>query len=431
MSEHVTHKCDVLVVGAGPAGIAAAVTAAERGRRVLLVDDNAAPGGQIWRSQTTGANKREYDQTALIWLDRLRASRVMFSLHTRVVAIATGGEVICERNSECIRVSYDSLILATGARELFLPFPGWTLPNVMGAGGLQAMVKSGLPVAGKRVVVAGSGPLLLAVASTLQEQGAVVKGIFEQTSLKHLCGFGFSLLRRPGAILEALRYGLNIGVGKYHVGWWPKHAEGKPNLKAVVVTNGTRQQRIACDYLACGFHLIPNTELSVLLGCEVRDGHVVVDALQQTSVKRIYSAGEATGVGGLELALLEGEIAGLSATGRERETSRLQVTRRRYQTGVARMNVAFALRNELRAMTTDSTIVCRCEDVSWQAIRFRSSLRSAKLYTRCSMGPCQGRICGPALRFLTGWDSDRLRPPLYPVLVSTLLPSAASNREKI
>ena len=118
------------------------------------------------------------------------------------------------------------MILATGARELFLPFPGWTLPNVMGAGGLQALVKSGLPIEGKSVVVAGSGPLLLAVAALLKKKGAVVRAIAEQAPMSRLVRFGLGLWSEPGKLFQAIGLRQEIGGVRYRAGCWPVEAVG-------------------------------------------------------------------------------------------------------------------------------------------------------------------------------------------------------------
>ncbi|MGA9568709.1 MAG: FAD-dependent oxidoreductase, partial [Candidatus Acidiferrales bacterium] len=170
-------RFDVAVVGAGPAGIAAALAAADSGRTVGLIDDNPAAGGQIWRAAYSSARP----SASQIWFDRLNKSAVQIVRGARVFHAATG-ELAAETGDSAIQISYGKLILATGARELFLPFPGWTLPNVMGAGGLQALVKSGLDISGKRIVIAGTGPLLLAVAAYARKCGAKVIGICEQTS---------------------------------------------------------------------------------------------------------------------------------------------------------------------------------------------------------------------------------------------------------
>ena len=207
-------------------------------------------------------------------------------------------------------------MLATGARERFLPFPGWTLPNVMGAGGLQAMVKSGLPIAGKRVVVAGSGPLLLAVAAYLRQHGAEIPIICEQASWSSLTSFGLTLLRQPQKIRQGFSLRKQLSGIPFAANSWPVSARGQAAIEEVVISQAGKSKTIACDYLACGFHLVPNSELAVLLGCRVQDDLVKVDDYQQTSVPGIFCAGEPTGIGGLELSLVEGQIAGLAAAGR-------------------------------------------------------------------------------------------------------------------
>ena len=162
-------RFDVAVVGAGPAGIAAALAAADSGSTVGLIDDNPAAGGQIWRA----AQNVQRHSVSSVWFDRLNKSAVQLVRGARVFHAAKG-ELAAESDDSAIQISYGKLILATGARELYLPFPGWTLPNVMGAGGLQALAKSGLGIAGKRIVVAGTGPLLLAVAAYARKCGAKV-----------------------------------------------------------------------------------------------------------------------------------------------------------------------------------------------------------------------------------------------------------------
>ncbi len=163
---------DVLIIGAGPAGLAATVAASRHGLKVALVDDNPDLGGQIWRGERP---KPSSPEAASMFRSLLEADFEALP-RTRIVGTAGPGTLLAESQESMIELGYRSLILATGARELFLPFPGWTLPNVLGAGGLQALVKSGLPIEGKSVVVAGSGPLLLAVAALLKKKGAVIRG---------------------------------------------------------------------------------------------------------------------------------------------------------------------------------------------------------------------------------------------------------------
>lgn len=411
------YQFDVLVVGGGPAGIAAACCAAEAAARVAIADDNPALGGQIWRGEHASPSTRE----AAFWYQRLRELRVELLPGARVFAQAGARTLLAETDSGVCELTFRSLILATGARERFLPFPGWNLPNVMGAGGLQALAKSGWNVRGRKVVVAGTGPLLPAVAAHLKQYGADVCLIAEQASWQQLLPFTLSLWRHPSKLKDALRLRRELLGVRYLTACWPLAAEGKHKLESVTLRRGAKTWRVPCDYLACGFHLVPNTELASLLGCVLEDGKVRVDELQQTTVPAVYCAGEPTGIGGLELSLVEGRIAGYAAAGRPGSARALFANRNRMSRFAASLERAFALRPELKELARPETLVCRCEDVPLSRLREHSSWRAAKLLTRCGMGPCQGRVCGPALEFLLGWKPESVRPPVFPVRVESLL----------
>jgi NADPH-dependent 2,4-dienoyl-CoA reductase/sulfur reductase-like enzyme len=414
---------DVIVVGGGPAGIAAAISAAESGKSVALLDDNPRSGGQIWRQGAT------LPRAARHWLGKLASSTVTCFPGARAYNYPRSGVVSAECGDESIDLQYGKLILATGARELFLPFPGWTLPNVFGAGGLDAMVRGGLPIAGKRVVVAGTGPLLLAVAAHLAGHGAKVVAICEQATLHRMASFGARMITHPGKLLQGVSYRWVTRGAETHFGCWVAAANGERKLESVTLRQRDREWKMDCDYLACGFHLVPNTELAQLLGCRTENGFVAVDQLQQTSVTNVFAAGEPTGIGGVELALLEGEMAGLAAAGRIAEAQRLIPQVRKAASFVRALREACALDPRLRKLAEDTTIVCRCEDVTYGALRERSSWRDAKLHTRCGMGPCQGRICGAAAEFLFGWRADSIRPPVFPALISSLARFSASSAD--
>lgn len=360
-------RYDTVIIGAGPAGIAAAHAARRSGKKTLLIDDNPAAGGQIWRGR---------DDIELPGID-------------------------CRFTTQIADLDLDAhqIILATGARERFLPFPGWTLPHVLGAGGLQALVKQGLDVRGKTVVVAGSGPLLLAVAANLTKAGATVSLIAEQAPWSALIHFGSQLFRWPSKLLQSF----SLFSRRYRPGLWP--VEATPG--GVRMSDGNNYP---CDYLACGFGLVPNLELPLLAGCRIENGFVKVNRHQQTSVQGIYAVGELTGIGGLEKAEDEGEAAGSG-----------QAVRHDHQPFVSLLDKTFALREELKALAAPETILCRCEDVPLSRIEHCHDKREAKLQTRCGMGACQGRICGPALEFLYGWPPDKVRPPVYPVPVRNLI----------
>ena len=403
-------RCDILVVGAGPAGIAAAVRAAESGRKVTVLDDNPAEGGQIWR----GGKRHPADSQAAAWFRRLEMSGAKVLSGHRVIGGDPANRVLhVETPDAATGITYRELILATGARELFLPFPGWTLPNVLGVGGLQALVKSGLPISGKRVVVAGSGPLLLAVAAYLRKHGADVPVICEQAPWNRLVRFAMRLGRHPAKAWQAGTLRASLAFTRYAAGTWVAAAQRTERLQSVRIQTG---ESFACDYLAVAFGFVPNNELPQFLGCEIRNGFAVADEFQRTSVPHVFCAGEVTGLGGVDLSLAEGAIAGYAAANNHGSAKQVFSARGSAQRFAHHLNEAFALRDELRAIAQPDTLVCRCEE-----IQSANSWRSAKLHHRCGMGPCQGRICGPAVEFIQGWKPESVRPPVFPARVASLL----------
>jgi NADPH-dependent 2,4-dienoyl-CoA reductase/sulfur reductase-like enzyme len=421
---------EVLVVGAGPAGMAAATAAATHGTKVIVLDDNPTAGGQIWRQGIAAAEEPPGPSEPRRVKDTVQSK-------TRTAFINSGAEMLAGRRVVNApqpgllttimdtplgalqeTFAWDRLILATGARERFLPFPGWTLPGVFGACGLQALVKGGYSVRGKRIVVAGTGPLLLAVAAYLQHAGAQVVCIAEQAAFGHLLPFAAGLGSHPSKLLEGIRYRAALASVPYRIGWWPLAVEKVGSHLAVKLTNGTHILSETCDALACGFHLVPNTELAELLGCTLNADAVAVDAQQQTSVPNVFCVGEPTGIAGLDAALVQGEIAGLVAAGQQHKATAHYQRRAKEQAFGQRMSTAFQLRPELRSLCAPDTIVCRCEDVSFARLEGHTSWTEAKLQTRCGMGPCQGRVCGPAIQTLFGWRPTSVRPPIFPMPVS-------------
>ncbi len=421
---------DVLVIGAGPAGLAAAARAGEQGARVGLVDDNPAPGGQIWRKDHVLQDRLEDARGGerglrRAWIDRVRRAGVTLLPETTVVHAESPRRLFAEGPAGLLELRAEALVVATGARERFLPFPGWTLPGVTGAGGLQALVKGGLEVRGARVMVAGSGPLLLAVAAFLRGRGAEIVAVVEQARSRALMGFGAALLRRPSKLRAGRALARALRGVPYLRGAWPARAAGEGRLETVWIQRGRERAAHRCEHLACSFGLVPELGLARQLGASVGVGGdapvVAVDTWQRASVPGLWCAGEITGVGGRELALLEGQIAGLCAAGAPTRARALRRRRDRERGFVDALARGFALRPELRALATDDTIVCRCEDVAMGALRGFDDARAAKLQTRCGMGPCQGRVCGPATAFLCGWTGDSIRPPLTPTRVGTLI----------
>lgn len=414
-------ETEVLVVGAGPAGLAAALAAAGSGAQVTLVDNNPAPGGQIWRdgpgAEQPGAAR---EQIAAVH------KRVRLIPGAAVVAKTGPRELLVETPETHFPIAWQKLIICTGARERFIPFPGWTLPGVTGAGGLQALIKAGYEVSGKRIAIAGSGPLLLAAAHTAKKAGAQVLLVAEQAPLPQLLRFSLRLGRYPGKLAQAVR----LRPAHYHAGAWVVRAQGKERLRSISWRD--RQQRLHeldCDDLACGWGLVPNTELGALLACQMnaQGEAIATGALQETSMPDIYAAGECTGIGGCELSASKGQVAGLAATGQP-VPDRLRRLRRHWGGFASALTGGFALRPELARLAQPDTIVCRCEDVPLASLRELDGWTAAKMASRCGMGPCQGRVCGPAAQVLLGWQHSSVRPPLYPVRVASLADSEATEQ---
>jgi NADPH-dependent 2,4-dienoyl-CoA reductase/sulfur reductase-like enzyme len=236
-----------------------------------------------------------------------------------------------------------------------------------------------------------------------------------------------NLLKQPNKISQALQIRKEIKSVPYKTNCYPIEANGCEKLSSVTFQKGKKKFSVECDYLACGFHLVPNMELTLLLGCKTKNSSVVVDEWQLTSIKDIFCAGETTGIGGVDLSLIEGQIAGYAATDEKAKAEKLFVEREKQKRFAELLNQTFELREELKSLSSPDTIVCRCEDVTFSRLAHCNSWREAKLHTRCGMGACQGRICGGAVEFLFGWSNESVRPPIMPVRLELLI-RASSNK---
>ncbi|WP_329124905.1 NAD(P)/FAD-dependent oxidoreductase [Streptomyces sp. NBC_01353] len=459
---------DLVVVGAGSAGLAGAVIASELGLSVALVDASTQSGGQFYRhpAPALGAVRPEalhHDWSTFSNLRRrLGASGIahltghhVWSLakeadETWTVHAVTGADGTAKRP---VRIRARTLLLATGAYERQLPFPGWTLPGVVGAAGAQAMLKSGLVLPGRRIVVAGSGPLLLAVAASLAAAGARVPTVVEAAGYLRYARTPRALVANPQKAAEALVHGAALLRHRVRVRLRSAVTEvhGTDRVEAVTVTRLDRDwrpvpgtgRRIACDALAVGHGLVPQIELATALGCATRPLPdctlgLALDGLQETSVRGLWAAGETGGVGGAELAWTEGELAGRAVVarllGRRSDAGRiagLQRRRDRMRAFADVMASAHAPGPGWPVWLTDDTDVCRCEEVTVGCVREAVAdlgardARTVKLLTRAGMGWCQGRMCGTAVACLAARDgvaeppSER-RPFAVPVSLSTL-----------
>ncbi|MFP3567929.1 FAD-dependent oxidoreductase [Paraburkholderia sp. SIMBA_030] len=418
---------DIVVVGAGPAGLNAARAAAREGASVAVLDDNPRAGGQIWR-QGPGHAPQAPLHTLLAALHR--QGNVTLLPSTRVIApLAPRGLLLESAGHGGVCVTYERLILATGARERLLPFAGWTLPGVTGAGALQALIKGGMPVRGERIVIAGSGPLLLAALASARAAGAHVVAVVEQASAAKVARFGASLFAEPAKLWQAARLTRGFAGLRYWTSSVVREAQGDGRVERVTIRRGERDVTLDCDRVACGYGLVPNITLAQALGCEIgAAGEIVVDSEQRTSIHNVLAAGECTGIGGAELARAEGEIAGLVAshtTGSRAELHTQCTERARWRRFGKRVEAAFALQDAARAMPADTTLLCRCEDVSIGEVRAYPNWREAKRHTRCGMGACQGRICSTAASLYFGWQAAAPRPPFSPAQIGTLMAVSA------
>ena len=416
---------DIAIIGAGPAGLAAARTAARSGLRIALVDDNPQAGGQVWRQGPGVAAASALRNTRPDWIG---SPNVTHYASARVSAFASPCEMIVDAQTHGgVSLSFAQLIIASGARERLLPFSGWTLPGVTGAGGVQALIKGGMPVRGERIVLAGSGPLLIAALATARAAGAHVAAVVEQAPWAALLQFGLSLGATPSKAWQAIRLTRGFAGTRYWPGSVVHKALGDGRVEAVVIRRGERVVTLECDRIACGYGLVPNVALAQALGCVLADGAIHIDETQRTSVSGVWAAGECTGIGGMELARAEGEIAGLSASG-QRVPIDLLRTRDRWRRFAQRVARSFELREQARIGPSPETILCRCEDVRFGDVAAYATWRDAKLHTRCGMGPCQGRVCGAAAQTYFGWDAATPRPPLVPTRIGALMEARSDTQ---
>ncbi|MFJ6655334.1 FAD-dependent oxidoreductase [Streptomyces sp. NPDC091377] len=426
-------RTDLAVIGAGPAGLAAALAAAARGVRVALVDAAPAAGGQFYRRPAPGLGARRPEALHHQWRtwERLRAGledladdglvirlpdRHVWCVERRPEGGFTVHALLGPLQEEATAVHADAVLLATGGYERVLPFPGWTLPGVVTAGGAQAMLKGGLVLPGRTVVVAGTGPLLLPVATGLAAAGARVAALVESADPRDFLRYGRALAAKApeGA-------GYAAGLLRHRVPFLARHtvvaAHGTERVEAVTVVPlaGGAARRIRCDALAVSHGMLPHTDLAEALGCRLDGLVVAVDDEQRTDVPGVWAAGESTGVGGAALALAEGHVAGRSIAarlaGRDPDpggwsaAAKARARMRRFAEVLDRVYVPDP---HWPDRVTDPTVLCRCEEVTAGTVREAvdalgaRDLRTVKLLTRAGMGWCQGRMCAPGVAGVAG-----------------------------
>ncbi|SMX48133.1 FAD/NAD(P)-dependent oxidoreductase [Maliponia aquimaris] len=450
-------RSDLIVVGAGPAGMAAAATAADHGLSVTLLDEQPRPGGQIYRDVDRAAPLRG----GILGKDYSEGTRLTAALrheciaHLRgavVWAIEDGFRVSYTRDGRAAQVAGDRVLLATGALERPMPLPGWTLPGVMTAGAAQILLKQS-GVLAQRAVLVGSGPLLYLIAAQMVRAGTPPLALVEtqtrgdlMAAMSHLGGAlkGWPYLAKGVKLLSEI---LRARVPR-HTGATGIAIEGDGRAEAVVFRAGGRDHRIACDTVLLHHGVVPNTQAARSLGVAHRwdKGQAcfapVLDAWGGTDKDGVLIAGDGGGIGGAKAAEFAGRIAALKVAGDlgkltepARDAQAAPLLKQRAQELAIRPFLDAAYPPYAEALApADATVVCRCEEVTAGDIRGYAKLgclgpNQAKAFGRAGMGPCQGRYCGLTVTVLLakahGQTPDetgyyRIRPPLKPVTLGEL-----------
>jgi NADPH-dependent 2,4-dienoyl-CoA reductase/sulfur reductase-like enzyme len=448
-----TGAAPVLVVGAGPAGAGVALALAEAGVATVLVDDNAAAGGQAWRGgPPLGAIGIDRRGPAL--RKALAASDLVdHRAGCELVDLGPGAAIVVGPDGRLEPIAHRALVLATGAVESFVPVPGWTLEGVVGVGGLQAMIKSSGLLPPGRIVVAGAGPLLYLLAAQLCSLGSPPAAVVDaagrpslgalaaMAAAPRLLALGLAcrtLLARHGVRLlrrtavAAVQGATRVGA----VDLLPLDTHWRPRGAAV---------RIAADILALGFGVRPNPEAGQLAGCALafdeasRSWGIARDGHGATSVPGVFACGDATGIAGADAADTEAPavaaavLAHLGLPVPDALAARVRAGQARLRR-LARFRRGLAAWSGLRpgifSLASPDTIVCRCEGTTAGRLREAAARghppAAARLLTRAGMGLCQGRTCTLAVRhLLTGGGPDSphptARPPLRPVGARALM----------
>lgn len=447
---------DVGIVGAGPGGLAAAAGLCRAGHSVVVLDEGQRAGGQIFRQLPLGAAGPDH---AAEPPSHRRGEALLAQFAAAGAQLRSGatvwdarpGRLWFEQDGASWLLRCRRIVLAPGAYDRSLPFPGWTLPGVTTAGALQVMVRGFGVAPGRRALVAGSGPLLLPTVASLLAAGVQVVAALEASSRWSLSKAIPGVLINGARRREALWYGRRLFGGgvRLRFGWTVFACEGDGAVQRAVIgrvdADGRPRrdtaQTIEVDVVGTSFGLVPSIELGLRLGCASRfDGprgghHLVVDGRQATSVPGVFAAGEICGIGGGDVAIAEGELAAaaivqdLGGAPVPPALAKRAAAERRSADAMLR---AFAPLPGLHELAAADTIVCRCEDVPLQLARDAAalhgrSLRAIKVGCRAGMGPCQGRICGPSLQALAcsapgqPMDVPVVQVPLKPVSTGTIL----------
>lgn len=455
-----SRRVDLLIVGAGPAGMSAATMARRYDLDVLVVDEQPTPGGQIWRNieRVSGTPRmavlgKAYEE-GLVVVKAFRASGAAYEPGTQVWQIEAGARAFMTRDGAATSVEAGSLLLATGAQERPAPFPGWTLPGVMTIGAAQIVLKASDQIPSEPVWIAGSGPLSLLYAAQLLKAGGKIAGFLDTTPARRMASalpkFANAAMSASADLLKGLGWLMSL---KRHVRFISQVAEiealGTDQLEQIrYITAKGHTATVDARLLLVHEGVVPTIHPTLALGCK----HVwnvdqdsfapELDAWGETSEAGVFVAGDSAGIGGATAACLRGELAALGVAVRlgRLSVAEAEVVAKSIRTRLKRALGARPFLDRLyRPRQTvfvpeDRTIACRCEEVNVASVRAqiaggRPGPNQVKAFTRAGMGPCQGRQCGYTIaRVLAAAEGRtvpnvglyRVRPPLKPVTLGEL-----------
>ena len=457
-------QADVAVVGGGPGGMAAAVAAAEAGATVILLDEYAKPGGQFFKRTGEGFSverkrrTREHERG-----EALRAKLAHPRIRVLSRALVWGrldGDLMTFHDGRNETVRAKALVIATGAHDRPVAFPGWTLPGVMTAGGAQTLAKTQWVKPARRMLLVGAGPFLLPVSQSLLRADVSIAALVEITRPRDWLPHAGSLFGQWPRFAEAFDYKRELRKARVPTIYGHKivRALGETKVDGAVIAQVDRdwhavpgtERTIAVDGIAIGYGFLPNIELAASCGCALRyDAHARAWFVQcaddmGTNVAGIFVAGEITGIAGSAVALVEGEMAGLAAAAHASAIAPDRIAARRRALARERahlyrfanaLNVLFGPRPGLWEFLKEDITICRCEEVTGGEIAACiddgcSSLKAVKDWTRAGMGLCQGRMCrnmvseiiaSRRMEQLSAIPFPHIRPPIKPVPISALL----------
>ena len=457
----------LVVIGAGPAGMAAAQAAAQQGVEVALFDEQAQPGGQIYRQ----VDASPLDDVALLGKDyrlgkplvqAFRGAHLDYFPSSSLWYLDKTLQLGILRDGVSHSVKAQKVILAGGAQERPMPIPGWQLPGVMGAGAAQILLKSAAMLPEDGVVLAGNGPLLLLLAWQYLQAGVVIKAILDTSprgsrlkAMRHMP----QALAASDYLWKGLRLMLSIKLAAVP---WYKHAsnlqaEGEACLQAVNFHSGGKQHRLETELLLLHQGVVPALHLAQAADCALQWNpqqqcwQAERDRWGQSSTPNVYLAGDGASIGGARAAHLDGKLVGLQvahdcglleAAQRDRLAKPVFAARDRHLAIRPFLDACYPPAQDM-LVPADDTMVCRCEEVSAGTVREVVEIgcrgpNQVKAFTRCGMGPCQGRFCASTVEQIIAHERGvgveavgrySVRPPLKPVTLGQLAASSEAELE--